>query len=241
MPKVSVIIPSYNHAAYLQQRIDSILRQTVDDMEIIILDDHSTDNSIPIIESYRDNSKVVRILYNQQNSGSPFKQWKKGIEYAKGTWIWIAESDDYSEPLFLETLLDLAATKDNIGIAFSNSYWVDDKGNKGEDLSIYESSFHKSGIEEVKIVLSRYCSIQNVSSCIIRRDVASKFIDGLGKYKACGDWIFYARALQHSDLLYTGYKLNYFRWYHNNTSNSADKTGLWVSEGINVLTAINYK
>ncbi|MEJ7913050.1 MAG: glycosyltransferase family 2 protein, partial [Chitinophagaceae bacterium] len=77
---VSVIIPNYNHAEYLHQRIQSVLDQTWPHFEIIILDDCSTDNSKQIIEEYRYHDKVGAIIFNPVNSGSTFKQWIKGIE-----------------------------------------------------------------------------------------------------------------------------------------------------------------
>jgi len=96
-PTVSVIIPNYNYESYLKQRIETVLNQTYQNFEVIILDDHSSDNSRDIIETFRQNEKVTHIVYNQINSGSPFIQWVKGIELAIGKYIWIAESDDYSD------------------------------------------------------------------------------------------------------------------------------------------------
>lgn len=81
------------------------MNQIFQDFELIILDDCSTDNSKEIIEMYRGNEKITQIIYNDANSGSTFLQWKKGIELAKGEYKWIAESDDYSHPQFLETVL----------------------------------------------------------------------------------------------------------------------------------------
>lgn len=77
MPTVSVIVPNYCHAPYLEQRIESILQQTFQDFELILLDDCSTDGSREILERYRNHPKVSGIFYNERNSGSPFKQWKK--------------------------------------------------------------------------------------------------------------------------------------------------------------------
>jgi len=238
MPKVSVIIPNYNHKRYLLQRIESVLDQTFQDFEVIILDDCSTDGSEEIIEQYRTNRKVTDIVYNKTNSGSTFKQWEGGFKLAKGEWFWIAESDDYCENTFLKTLLGLAETEKNVGIVFANSYWVNDEACIGEELSVYKKSFFKSGIDEVR-ELTKHCTIQNASSCIIKREYALQAIQGLSKYKACGDWIFYTRVLQNCNLVYTDSKLNYFRWYHNNISSTA-KEKLWVTEGVDVLKNINY-
>ena len=78
-PLVSVIVPNYNYARYLDARIDSILRQTWTDFELILLDDASTDTSREILEKYRNHPRVSRIEFNTQNTGSPFQQWMKGI------------------------------------------------------------------------------------------------------------------------------------------------------------------
>lgn len=67
---VSVIVPNYNHAPFLRERIDSILAQSYTDFELILLDDCSTDNSRDILNSYRDNPHVSHIIFNEKNSGS---------------------------------------------------------------------------------------------------------------------------------------------------------------------------
>ena len=69
MPLVTVIIPNYNHAKYLRQRIDTVLNQTYTSFEVIILDDCSTDNSKDIILSYKDNPHISNIVLNSENSG----------------------------------------------------------------------------------------------------------------------------------------------------------------------------
>src|ERR1700733_15685962 len=91
MPKVSVVIPSYNHARFLRRRIDSILQQSYQDFELILLDDCSPDNSREILTSYVDDPRV-RIEFNTTNSGSTFKQWNKGGGLAHGGKLWFAES-----------------------------------------------------------------------------------------------------------------------------------------------------
>src|ERR1700756_5018477 len=100
MPTVSVIVPNYNHARFLPKRIDSILRQSFQDFELILLDDCSTDDSRSILSQHASDPRV-RIEFNQVNSGSPFKQWNRGVGLARGQYIWIAESDDYADERFL--------------------------------------------------------------------------------------------------------------------------------------------
>lgn len=241
MPEVSVIVPNYNHAPYLQQRIDSILSQTFRDFELILLDDCSADNSREVLNTYRDHPQVSHIVFNERNAGTPFRQWQKGLSLAGGKWVWIAESDDYADPYFLEKLLATAQRYPGAGLVYCGSHWVDDKGIAGKDLSSYTESFYRSGREEVAHELWHVCTIQNVSSCIMRRDLATHCIRGLGGYRACGDWMFYVKMLQHTDLAFTGEKLNYFRYYHNNTSHWAEKAGVWTTEGVNTLRYLDHR
>ncbi|WP_342648148.1 glycosyltransferase family 2 protein [Mucilaginibacter sp. CSA2-8R] len=238
MPEVSVIIPNYNHSKYLKQRIDSVLNQTYPHFELIILDDCSTDDSKAIIEVYRGHPKVKRIIYNNQNSGSTFIQWERGAQAAVARWLWIAESDDYAEPGFLEELVKLAQSDDNIGIAFCGSHWVDADGNIKDDLSLYHHSFKRSGTVEVGEEMVKHCTIQNASSCLFDRNKLLSSIKNLKTYRACGDWVLYVRMLQHCNLAFTSQKLNYFRWYHANISNAAKET-LWITEGLDILSNIN--
>jgi len=240
MPRISVIVPNYNHERFLKLRIESILNQTYQDFEIIILDDCSTDGSKNIIEQYRKNPKVSNIVYNEQNSGSTFTQWERGIALAQGEWLWIAESDDYAKSDFLESLIELTEKYHNVGIAFCNSYKVD-HNQQTEELPVYMTSSYKEGIVEVRERLCHYNTITNASSCIIRRWVAADASKNLNKYKACGDWIFYTRILQHTNLAYSPRKLNYYRWHPSSVSFSAAKSGVYVTEGVDVMENIDYK
>ncbi|HTU34206.1 MAG TPA: glycosyltransferase, partial [Candidatus Acidoferrum sp.] len=70
MPTVSVVVPNYNHARFLRQRIDTIFGQTYEDFEVILLDDYSSDDSRAILSDYACNPRV-RLEFNDANSGSP--------------------------------------------------------------------------------------------------------------------------------------------------------------------------
>jgi glycosyltransferase involved in cell wall biosynthesis len=166
-PKVSVIVPNYNHARFLRQRLDSIFNQTFQDFEVIILDDCSTENSKEVIEEYRNRSQVSHVVYNETNSGSPFKQWAKGIDLAQGEYIWIAESDDWAEVNFLEIMVSCINSNRNIALVFSASNWVyldhEDK------ILLHSKIFKMNGIEFIKKRMICGNSIQNASAVIFRK------------------------------------------------------------------------
>ena len=128
MPKVSVIVPNYNYGRFLPQRLESILSQTFQNMEIILLDDCSTDNSQAVLSQYATHPLVSRIVFNEKNSGSPFAQWRKGIDLAQGEYVWIAESDDYCEPTLLATLVRALDQYPTASIAFAGAVLVDENG-----------------------------------------------------------------------------------------------------------------
>ena len=128
MPTVSVIVPNYNHAAFLEQRIDSVLNQTFQDFEIILIDDCSTDDSVDFLNKFKNHPKVSHFILNEKNSGSPFGQWQRGIELAVGNYIWIAESDDFAEVDFLEKTVSVLNAKPSTVLAYSDSRIIDENG-----------------------------------------------------------------------------------------------------------------
>lgn len=226
MQRISVIIPNYNHALYLKERIDSVLNQTYSDFEIIILDDCSTDNSREVIESYRDNPKVSHIVYNEQNSGSTFKQWKKGIELAQGEWVWIAESDDVAGQKFLETLLAHISLDNHLVLAFSSSMEIN---SYGEDVKVvnwaydisdrnWEEDYTLDGISEIKSHFFYKNIIPNASAVLFKKSAVDiSVFNTIQQMKFAGDWLFWVKLLEKGGVFYSSKIMNYFR-YHDNTT-----------------------
>lgn len=114
MVKVSIIIPVYNTGKFLKRCIDSIINQTLDDIEIICVNDGSTDNSPGILEEYTDKDSRIKII-NQENQGISCAR-NKGIECAEGEFIGFVDSDDWVDRDFFEKLYS-AAQKYNADIA----------------------------------------------------------------------------------------------------------------------------
>lgn len=223
-PKVSVVVPNYNHALYLQQRLDSIINQEFQDFEVIILDDASTDNSREIIKSYS-RYPAFRFLLNETRSGSAFKQWQKGLESARGEYIWFAESDDCTSPHFLGKLLQILENDKSLGFVYCQSYLVDrssrvfgDAIQWTDDLdpSRWRNNFVNNGPAEIRDYLSKKNTIPNASAVLIRTRVL-RAIDGLDdNYTLCGDWLLWIKILLQSDIGYVAEKLNYWRQHSSN-------------------------
>lgn len=226
MFSVSVIIPNYNHSKYLKKRINSVLEQTYQDFELIILDDCSTDNSREIIEQYRNHPKISHIIFNKMNSGTPFLQWQKGFGLACGRYIWIAESDDYASPNFLKQLLPLF--NNNIGVVYADSNIIDVENIIHEDYykqfrnSVFKTikwnnDYVKNGVEEIKENLFFECTINNTSAMVFKKDLLSEIdFDFLTKFKYCGDWFFFISLLKHCDIAYNKNSLSFFKQGTNN-------------------------
>lgn len=113
-PKVSIIVPIYNSEKYMNKCIESILNQTLTEIEIILVNDGSTDNSGKIIDNYAKKDKRIKVIH-QENSG-PSVARNKGINIAKGKYIGFVDSDDYIEPTMYEELYNNANSK-NIEVA----------------------------------------------------------------------------------------------------------------------------
>lgn len=113
-PLVSVIIPLFDEESNLCRCLDSVIDQTLRDIEIICVDDCSKDNSPEILRCYEKKDERIRIFRNRKNSGLSFSR-NKGMEAAEGEYLFFLDADDYIELNALERLYD-SAVKDNLDI-----------------------------------------------------------------------------------------------------------------------------
>jgi glycosyltransferase involved in cell wall biosynthesis len=239
IPKVSVIIPNYNHSKYLEQRIESVLNQTFQDFEVILMDDCSPDNSAEIIEKYRSHPKVSKVLLNEVNSGSTFKQWNKGIKEANGEYIWIAESDDYADIFFLETLINGILSNEKVGIAYCDSIVVDENS---QMIDIYyqseqfkhetkwQQSYCNDGIDECKNYFIHRNIIPNASACVFKKKFFWEVGGANENMKVNGDWLLWIKILEGCKVAYIQKPLNYFRTHLNNVRTKSTAKGNNIKE-----------
>lgn len=220
-PLVSVIIPNYNHELFLERRIQSVIEQTYETLEIIILDDASTDDSRNIILKFQSHPKVVKIEFNSKNTGSPFTQWQKGITYSSGEYIWIAESDDFADPNFLEVMVTLLEKNSELGLSYCDSYFVysndtldgtfASKKNLKLNTDRWGNDYRNSGVAEIKNYLLPHGTINNTSAVLFRRDALVEFGSVDNGFLYTGDKFVFIRILSKWDLAYIAKPYNYYR------------------------------
>ena len=227
MPLVSVVVPNYNYEKFLPQRLQSIVGQTYKNIEIIILDDCSTDNSMQVIEAFAQNEpRVVSITRNDKNGGSPFRQWQKGIAMAKGEFIWIAESDDDADISLLSKCVEQLMQNDNATLCYTGSYTIDENNNKlnkefdnwtKEHLKQPIATYNGNTFVKQNMYWLNY--IYNASCVVFRRSAAlnvqnNRWVD----MHSCGDWHFWTELATLGDVITIREKLNRFRRHSNSVT-----------------------
>ncbi len=166
-PLLSIIIPIYNVKKYIQQCVDSVLSQTLKDIEIILVDDGSTDGCAEVVDNYaKMDSRIIAI--HQPNSGYG-RAVNHGIEVAKGEYIGIVESDDWIKADMFECLYTLATTH-HVDVVKSNFYlyWGDKKERIIKKSLFSPALYHK--VIEPKNHLSIFSVQPSIWSAIYRRD-----------------------------------------------------------------------
>lgn len=238
-PLVSVIVPNYCHASYLRERIDCILNQTFQNYELILLDDCSTDKSTDILMSYKDNPKVSHIVVNEKNTGNTFKQWEKGVALARGKYIWIAESDDYADETFLDSIMAVFCLHEDCVIVRTGSYLVNERGRVLlNDYDVWkedETIHYYDGLKYIRHNMMHFNFIYNASMLVFRKDVFCIIDKSYQDLRYTGDWQCWIEMLMYGGICEYRRKLNYFRQHDNKVSARSNKSGKGLIDQIKVL------
>ncbi len=180
-PNVSVIITCYNYARYLTDAVESVVHQTFQDFEIIIVNDGSTDETQKVAEflivKYPQNK--IHII-NQENSGQPAISRNRGIEKAKGEYILCLDADDKIAPTMLEECFDVLKSNQNISFVYT-------------DRLDFDGSEQVVGAGEYDFELLKYDN--HISYCALIKRVLWENIGGYRtNIKGCEDWDFWVAA-----------------------------------------------
>jgi glycosyltransferase involved in cell wall biosynthesis len=242
MPKVSIIVPNFNHAQYLRERLDSIYGQTYANFEVILLDDCSSDDSVAILHEYAERYPFKTICrFNDVNSGGVFNQWKQGLEMATGELVWIAESDDYCSDNLLEELVRYFQNQ-AVMLAFANTKFVCDTPPRVAwslkdyladlGLDICDLPFIKSAHSLVKSCWAIKNIVPNVSGAVFRHPGKMPLLNDpiWLKMRLCGDWVFYLSIIRGGLVAYSPEATNNYRQHSLNTSVNAQREDIYYKE-----------
>ncbi|NOT39666.1 MAG: glycosyltransferase [Alphaproteobacteria bacterium] len=206
--KVSVIVPNFNYARHLRERLISIFDQSHAVFEVIVLDDASTDDSVSVIEEVAAGAgRAIKLVCNKSNTGNPFAQWSKGLSMARGDLVWIAEADDIADEQFLERLSRFFHDESMV-LAFCDSMPISEDGaSLGPDYKDYYGRVAPGALAEdmespaatfAADYLSQRNLILNVSGVLWRRSALTEALarvqEQLPNYKLAGDWLLYLSA-----------------------------------------------
>lgn len=224
-PKVSVIIPNFNNAHYLKECLDSVAQQSYKNLEIIIVDDCSTDNSINIIKNYEKHDIRIRLIQNEINQ-KVSKTRDIGIKESTGNWITTLDSDDfyYSTKKIEEEMKLILTYNSNYNIAFSGIIHVTQQGNL---LSkIMTSNTLKTG-DIFEEIITRNCAIPR--DFIFSKELyelVGGYDENIPLYE---DWDLKIRLSKKANFLFTGIDGIAYRRHKNGLSSiKHDEHKKWI-------------
>jgi glycosyltransferase involved in cell wall biosynthesis len=242
-PKVSIVLPNYNYAHYLDQRIQSLLNQTFTDFELVVVDDGSTDDSLEVIGRYTEDPRVRTMLF-EQNSGSAYPRWNDGACVCRGDYLMFAGADDSCEPTFLERMVPLLDAHPRVGLAYSQVWITDADGRRLYTKQYWNRPDHwaadyvNDGIDECRQYLCLHCTIPTASSLLMRRSIFEEVGPFDVSLRLAADWMLYAKFLQRCDIAYVAQPLVDFRTHASTSRSNATRSLRRVSDSYRVVTYI---
>ena len=184
-PAISVIIPLYNAEKYIGECLDSILAQTFQNFEVIVVDDCSTDSSCAVVESYAEKfGGRLRLVHMKKNSGSGTEPRNRGLAYSRGEYLYFMDNDDAITPTALEELYTLAKKFDADVVSCEKIYKIPEKfwynpelrkqikpiGMMGQNFFVHEPLVWENNFDERIRILSQRKLLWNYWVQLFRRD-----------------------------------------------------------------------
>jgi glycosyltransferase involved in cell wall biosynthesis len=222
-PEISVCIPTYNGAAYLSECLDSVMRQTCQSMEILVVDDNSSDDSVAIAQGYVQEDRRVRVITNKGHLGL-VENWNRCVGLASGEWIKFVFQDDRIEPSCISRMLD--ASRDGVDLVVVRRIFDFERGTPDSVQELYVNHVathdlrrHFSDCSYIspeafaKLVLEAPYGncLGEPTAVMIRRSAFAKYGYFNSNLVSLCDWEYFARIAVNTGLCYIDEPLAYFR------------------------------
>ncbi len=228
-PLISICIPNYNNAKYLDMCIKSALNQTYSNMELIFVDDCSTDDSLNIVDKYNDK---IKIYVNNKNIGQP-KNTNKCVKLSRGKYLVILHSDDAILPEFAEKLVPILEDYQNVGMAVGERIIIDEKNVQKRISPFYNTNCIIPGIKQAKVfMMTSFLPCQ----VLVRREIIDE-IDGVDERHIVNlDGLFWFKIALVSDVAYIQDEVALYRIHGEQTTAIYNRTISHMMEYYSTLT-----
>ena len=192
------------------------------------------------------------IEYNEKNSGHLFLQWKIGIALSVNDWIWIAESDDFAAPNYLQEAAQSIEANPGVAIFYSDGFIIDEIGNhpaqtfslkKNRDFNMakWSNPYVAKGIDEINECMKFDCTINNVSGIVYSKELFETDTKDLYQFKYYGDWYFCLLACFRGNICSSPKPLNYYRKHRASHLNRNTSIVTSRSEYFKILSLMFYR
>lgn len=226
-PKVSILIPSYNHAQFLGEAIERVLEQTYSDWEIVLVDDGSKDNSVEVARSFKD--KRIRIYENQTNLGT-YGNEQKALSLAEAEFIAVLNSDDLWATTKLEKQMATLAKHSEASYSYVLGWMIDAEGNENTANDVH-LDWPTSELQRPLPFLLYENRI--LASGVVFRKKGLRFETSL---RYSGDWTALLEASTRGPAVCVPERLTFWRQHEYNTYKVSERQ---IIEEIRVRTAID--
>ena len=221
-PLVSVLVPAYNHEQYVEEALQSIINQTYQNIELIVINDGSTDGTGRVIERFIQRNPEFRITYLEQKNEGICKTLNKGLKIARGKYVALLASDDKWTPDKTIKQVQFMERNDNIGLVFSDHYFMRFREITEIKATDYKPSIRrcfKRGVQNVNIYEKLLTEdIIPALTVLMRKDC----IDRLGGFDAdleAEDYDMWLRMAKEYPIAFIDEPLAYYRVHETNLSN----------------------
>lgn len=210
--RISVVIPVYNGADYIEKTINSIQRQTAGDVELIIVEDCSTDSSREILKKIANGKSSLKIIFNEQNCGLQ-KTANRGAAAATGEYLMVCGQDDLFAPEHLELMIKLI--DEDTAFVHCNSIIIDENDNQKNNLK-------KTFLQHIKTYwFHRFIYLDNyISSCglLMNKKKFDKIGGYIEEYRNFGEWMLWIRLGEIGKVKFNNKIKAYYRIHSKNMS-----------------------
>lgn len=219
-PRVSVVMPAYNHERYVAAALDSVLAQTHSNLEIVVVDDGSRDATGALLDEYAARCVTHPLMVVHQANAGAHEAINHGLALARGEIIALMNSDDLYAPQRLERMLAALQSR-AAGLAFSDTVFIDDEGAEIELTDPYVKQLRKSIAEASRAPDLAYVLVYNnvaisTGNFVFRRELAER-VGGFCAMRVCHDWDFLLAASGEAPLAFVDEPLYRYRLHGTNT------------------------